>query len=389
MPRLLELALVVVTAAVAAAQQPVRPSEVAPRPGRAATAADAAWSEGVGRAPSFRAALAGALGEAGTGAGGAALRSEPAVRSRLAVVAASREADPAATASWVSRQVSGFIRRFEILNRSDLDGAVQVRVRALVAGLDAARTSLVIDLQDGGLSSWRMERFEQGGPGRAFDERSGAFRGPGIADYLRRSGVVEVASGPAERGADALSPSHRVALEWKPVTVRSAVERPNKARPTKGPRPEHMTAGVVEVSLRIDDLQRGVALLDEAVTVSAPQPEGWPVARLDAFVTNLVDEAKARISQKIFFTLRPPVVLRKWAGDGGDWFVEARVAERVAASYSAFALGVDGSLASPDWQPLARAELIGGSAASCTFCLKALADPAQIRVGVSQVRPVR
>ena len=70
-------------------------------------------------------------------------------------------------------------------------------------------------------------------------------------------------------------------------------------------------------------------------------------------------------------------------------FVEARVAKRVAASFSEFVLGVDGSLASPDWQPLATAALVGGSAASCTFRLKGLADPSRVEVGVSQVRPAR
>lgn len=388
--------LAVCVAAQRASAQPaaeLRPAEMA---------AQGAWSEGLGRAATYRAALAGALEDAVAKAKGVVLSTEPALQSRLAVVAgragdagagvfsgaAGREQD------WVKRQVSGFIQTYEVQKAGKADDAAwEVRVRALVAGADAMRTELVVELQDSGLEAWQMARFEEGGPGRAFDQRKGRFKGPKIADYLRRSGAVQIAAtpGPGDvaKRPGALEPSHRVVLEWQPVQVRSLVEKPNKARPTKGPRPEYMSAGAVTVSVRVDDLLRGVTVLDEALTVPAAQPQKWPAERLDGFVTELVDAAKAQVAQKIFFTLRPPVVLRKWAGDGGDWFVEARVAKRVAASFSEFVLGVDGSLASPDWQPLATAALVGGSAASCTFRLKGLADPSRVEVGVSQVRPAR
>lgn len=368
----------------------------------AAPVTDGKWSEGLGRAATYRAALAEALEDAVAKAKGVWLSTEPSLQSRLAVVAG-REVDDGKEAfsgsadrehDWVKRQVSGFIRTYEVQKMGKPDDAKwEVRVRALVAGVDAMRTELVVELQDNGLGDWQLERFEEGGPGRAFDRRSGRYQGPKISEYLRRSGAVKIAAprgkGQVAARIGAMEPSHRVRLEWQPVQVRSLVEKPNKARPTKGPRPEYMSAGAVTVSVRVDDLLRGVTVLDEALTVPAAQPQKWSAERLDGFVTELVDRAKAQVAQKIFFTLRPPVVLRKWAGDGGEWFAEVRVAKRIAAGFSEFALGVEGSLASPDWQPLATAELVGGSAASCTFRLKNLADPSRVEVGVSQVRPVR
>ncbi|MGK0435273.1 MAG: hypothetical protein ACJA0V_004432, partial [Planctomycetota bacterium] len=109
--------------------------------------------------------------------------------------------------------------------------------------------------------------------------------------------------------------------------------------------------------------------------------------RLDAFVTKLVDKAKAAVAEKVFFTLRQPVVMRKWAGEGGNWFVEARISRRVAAGFKKFSVGNNGSLSNPDWQNLGSAKLVGGSGASCTFQLDDVGDLASIEAGVSEVRP--
>jgi hypothetical protein len=130
-------------------------------------------------------------------------------------------------------------------------------------------------------------------------------------------------------------------------------------------------------------------LLDETFSVPADKPSQWSAERLDAVVTFLVDKAKGEVAKKVFFTLRPPVVMRKWAGDGGAWFVEARMSKRVAAGFRKFTVGNDGSLANPDWQDLATATLVGGSAQSCTFRLADVADASRIVADVSQVRPVR
>jgi hypothetical protein len=173
------------------------------------------------------------------------------------------------------------------------------------------------------------------------------------------------------------------------VTVRSQVDKPNRARPTKGPRPERLIGGAVAIALRIEDRAGGVKLLEEAFTVTADGLPALPADRRDAYVTALVDKANAEVSARIFFALQPPVVLRKWVGEGGAWHVEVRMSERVARSYRSFAAGVEGSLASPDWRHLAAATWVGGGAETSTFRLTSDVDAASLKAGVTQVRPVQ
>ncbi|MFN3244394.1 MAG: hypothetical protein ACE37K_23010 [Planctomycetota bacterium] len=387
------------------------PAQEAPQAKAAEDARKDAWSEGFGRAPSYRSALAQALEDAVAKAKGVEVARGPSIRSRLAVVAEHEDGEQRGffdgeaenEREWVQQQIAGFVRSYEVDKKAKADDRMwEVSVRALVAGLDHLASELVIELQDNDLRSWQLERFEEGGPGRAFDRRKGRFQGPKIGEYLRRSGAVKVTgSGKGvnvrtgtertqrEKAGHQLIASHRVVIEWQPLVVQSLVEKPNKARPTKGPRPEYMSGGAVTVTLKVEDLVHDVVLLDETFSVPADKPSQWSADRLDAFVTDLVDKAKGEVAKKVFFTLRPPVVMRKWAGDGGAWFVEARMSKRVAAGFRKFTVGNDGSLANPDWQDLATATLVGGSAQSCTFRLADVADASHIVADVSQVRPVR
>jgi hypothetical protein len=387
------------------------PAQEAPQAKAAEDARKDAWSEGFGRAPSYRSALAQALEDAVAKAKGVEIARGPSIRSRLAVVAEHEDGEQRGffdgeaenEREWVQQQIAGFVRSYEVDKKAKADDRMwEVSVRALVAGLDHLASELVIELQDNDLRSWQLERFEEGGPGRAFDRRKGRFQGPKIGEYLRRSGAVKVTgSGKGvnvrtgtertqrEKAGHQLIASHRVVIEWQPLVVQSLVEKPNKARPTKGPRPEYMSGGAVTVTLKVEDLVHDVVLLDETFSVPADKPSQWSADRLDAFVTDLVDKAKGEVAKKVFFTLRPPVVMRKWAGDGGAWFVEARMSKRVAAGFRKFTVGNDGSLANPDWQDLATATLVGGSAQSCTFRLADVADASRIVADVSQVRPVR
>ncbi|MCK5944779.1 MAG: hypothetical protein KAI24_22515 [Planctomycetes bacterium] len=395
----------VLTALLAAALPAQEPEPVA-----AAPAANGSWTEGFGRAPTYRSALAQALEDAVAKANGVAIARSPSIRSRIAVVAEHRDGEQEGffdgssenEREWVQHQIRGFVPRYEVQQKQKADDRMwEVTVRAKVAGVDQLGSQLVIELVDNDLRSWQLERYEEGGPGRAFDRRQGRFQGPKIGEYLRRSGAVEISGSgrgvnvrsgaeraQREKAGHQLVASHRVVVDWQPLVVQSTVEKPNKARPTKGPRPEYMSGGAVEVSLRIEDLVRDVVMLEETFAVPADNPGAWSADRLDAFVTNLVDKAKAEVAKKIFFTLRPPVVLRKWAGDGGAWFVEARISRRVAAGFGKFSVGTDGTLADPDWQELATATLVGGSASSCTFRLEGVTDASRIVVDVSEVRPV-
>jgi hypothetical protein len=275
-------------------------------------------------------------------------------------------------------------------------------VRALVASLQQLESELVIELIDNGLRSWQHERYEEDGPGRAFDRRKGQFEGPKIGDYLRRSGAVKIVSRGAgvkvapqserterEKLGHQLVASHRVVINWQPLTVRSMVEKPNQARPTRGPRPEHMQGGSVQVAVKVEDLIEGTVMLEETFSVPGDKPESYSADRSEAFITQLVDKAKAAVAKKVFFTLRQPVVMRKWAGVGGKWFVEVRISRRVASGFKKFSIGNNGSLGNPDWQNLGSAKLVGGSGASCTFQLDGVGDLALVAAGVSEVRPVQ
>jgi len=354
-----------------------------------------AWSHGVGRGPSYRAALARAIEDAVARSRGADAVQDPSIQSRLAVIASHEAGSQSGwfdgegdlERAWVQRQIAGFVRDHVVNERSKPEERLwQVNVRALVAGAGRAKAQLVIELADNDLRIWQLERYEEGGPGRAFDQRKGRFEGPQIGDYLRRSGAVKIVDVAARAQPVA---SHRVVIRWQPLVVKSQVAKPNKARPTRRARPEFMSSGAVEVAVKVEDLSNDEVLLDERFAVPADRPGDWSADRLDAFITNLVDKAKAEVAKKVFFTLRPPVVLRKWAGGGGAWLVEARISKRVAAAFRKFTVGNRGSLATPDWQDLAAATFVGGSSDTCTFRLEATVDPSRIEIGASEVRPIR
>jgi len=368
------------------------------------------WSEGFGRATTYRAAMGQALEDAVAKAKGVEIARGPSIRSRLAVVTEHKDGDQKGffdgtselEREWVQQQIGGFVRKYEIKKKAKADDRMwEVTVRALVASVEQLESELVIELIDNDLRKWELERYEEGGPGRAFNRRKGTFRGPKIGEYLRRSGAVKVVStGPGvkvtsgsartqrEKLGQQLVASHRVVINWQPLVVSSMVEKPNIARPSSGPRPEYMKGGTVQVAVRVENLIERTVMLDETFDVPADKPGQYSAARLDAFVTALVDKAKAEVAKKIFFTLRQPLVLRKWVGDGGKWFVEARMSRRVAAGFKKFSVGNNGSLASPDWQNLASAKLVGGNGTRCTFELADVTDAGSIQSAVSEVRPI-
>jgi len=387
--------------------KPVAPAEAK----RLSDAQKEQWSEGFARAASYRSALAQSLEDAVAKAKGVEIARGPSIRSRLSVVTESEDGDQEGffdgeserEREWVQQQIAGFVKTYEVTKKDKADDRMwEVTVRALVAGLEQIESELVIELIDNDLRSWQLERYEEDGPGRAFDRRKGAFEGPKIGEYLRRSGTVKVISnGPGvqvssgsersqrEKQGQQLVASHRITIDWQPLTVSSLVEKPNIARPTSGPRPEYIQGGSVTVMVRVDNLIERTVLLDETFAVPGDKPGTYSADRLDAFITQLVDKAKAEVAKKIFFTLRQPTVMRKWVGEGGKWFVEARISRRVATGFKQFSIGNNGSLANPDWQSLGVAKLIGGSSTSCTFELENISDLTAIEAEVSEVRPVR
>ena len=407
MNALLELAVPVLALAVSAAAQD--PALVPRTPPPAIEHTDD-WTEGFGRANSYRGALAQALEDAVGKAKGIAVARGAGVRSRLSVIADSTDklpegwfdGDAEEEKEWVQHQIAGFVKKYEIVKKEQVkDGAWEITVRAQIAGTGPAGQKIVVDLADNDVTAWKLERYEEDGAGEPFDRSvSGKFEGTRISQNLRASGAVEIAakaasltvgdgSAPDERdkAGQRLVASHRVTVEWQPMMFKSLVERPNVARPTSGPRPQYLTSATVQVTLKIVDLVHDVELYERPMTVSLDLPAMTPVDRLDAFVVQLADKAKAAVAGQIVFTLRPPVVTRKWAGDGGEWFVEASLPRRIAGGYTEFVVGNNGSLASPDWKTVARATLVGGDDTKSTFKLVNAGDPGAIEQGISEVRP--
>ncbi|HEX5053466.1 MAG TPA: hypothetical protein VFZ65_16935 [Planctomycetota bacterium] len=403
------------------AQEPVPAPAPAPTPAPAPPAAAGAdaragdtWSEGFGRATNYRTALANAIEDAVAKVKGIGVARGPAVRSRLSVVSNDKEAvqegwfngESDGEREWVQQQIAGFVLGYEILHKEKAaDGQWEITVKADVASNAQMDGAIVIDLQDSDLRKWQLERFAEEDPSRAFAQQSGEFAGPRIADYLRKSRLVKIVAKGAgvsvtdksaarqkEKAGHQVVASHKVVINWQPIVVHSVVDRPNKARPTSGPRPEYLTGGSVQVSIAIEDLVENTQLLDEVFTVPADAAQAQPVDHLDDFINLLVDKAKAVVAEKVYFALKPPVVLRRWKAEDGSWLIEARVARRVAAGYQSFAIGNNGSLASPDWQPLGRALLLpitaGGTADTCVFRLEGIDDPDRIEPDVTEVHPL-
>lgn len=408
----IRLAVVVPALLVAAviAQEPAPAPNPAPVPAPATPAGDG-WTEGQGRGPSYRTALAHALEDAVGRRRGVSVVRGPGIRSRLAVVAKDAEAtdgwfsgEAELEREWVGQQLAGYVESYEVVRKDKgADGSFDVVIRARIAAFEPGKDAFVVDLVDDDLRQWRLERFEEGSEGGPFARDEGAYEAPSVRENLRATGRVRFAakaggvrvgtgSDPRERAKEGrqLTPSHRVAVTWQPMQFRSQLERPNRARPTSGPRPQFLTAGSVRVAVKVVDLVQDIDLFDRSLVIELPLAEPATVDKLDAFAVQLGDLAKAAVAEAVFFALQPPVVTRKWAaGDGGDWHVEVAMPKRVALAYEAFAVGVQGSLASPDWRPLGRAVYVGGADAQCTFRLIDVVDASRIEAGVAEVRPVR
>lgn len=372
-------------------------------------AAGGTWAEGFGRATNYRSALANALEDAVAKVKGVGVARGAGVRSRLSVVSQSKDGDGEgwfdgeadAEKEWVQQQIAGFVLAYEVLDkRKAEDRHWEVEVKAQVASRDGLDATVVIDLEDTDLRAWQLERVDEK-DGAVVGRERGEFAGPKIAEYLRNSKLVKIAAkGPGvrtgaqsarreqEKAGHQLVPSHRVVIAWQPVQLRSTIEKPNIARPTSGPRPEFLSGGAVQVSVRVEDLIENIELLDRTMTVTA-DPKAMPTDRLADYVNTLVDKAKAAVAGAVFFALKPPLVTRIWQeGEDGEWRIEAAVARRVAAPYRSFAVGNSGSLSSPDWRPLGRAVLLDGDDRACTFRLDGVDDPGRIEVDVTEVRPL-
>lgn len=368
------------------------------------------WSEGFGRATNYRSALANALEDAVAKVKGIGVARGAGVRSRLSVVSQHADGDQQgwfdgeadSEREWVQQQIAGFVLAYEVLDKQKAeDRQWEVKVKAQIASQDGLDATVVVDLQDTDLRNWRLERVDEG-TNAVVGREKGEFAGPKIAEYLRKSRLVKIAAKGAgvkvtegsavrerEKAGNQVVASHRVVIAWQPVEVQSLIEKPTRARPTAGARPEFLAGGSVQVSVRVENLVENTELLDQTFTVVA-DPKAMPTERIADYVNALVDKAKAVVAENVFFALKPPVVVRAWQdGADGGWRIEAAVAKRVAAPYAGFVVGNNGSLSSPDWVTLGRAVLLDGNDASCTFRLEGVEDPTRVEANVTEVRPIK
>jgi hypothetical protein len=403
------LPMFVAGVAAVRAQEPAAPSAPA-----APTVPTEGWTEGFARGTSYRAALAEAIEDAVAKAKGIGVARSGGVRSRLSVVGkpslepkekeGASDGESQEDREWVQQQIAGFVEAYEVTKKGKVeDGQWEVTVRCKIASLDSRGVQFVVELTDNDLRKWQLERFEEGGADAPFARAEGNYEAPTIRDHLRATGVVQIVakSGGVDAGAGAspqekekqghrLIASHRIEVVWQPMQFQSLVEKVNKARPTRGPRPQFLTAGSVRVAVKVVDLVRDVEVVERTQTIALDLPPATPVERFDAFVVQLADKAKATVAEAVFFALQPPVVVRKWPSDDGkEWFVEVAMSRRVAQGYEAFAVGNQGSLASPDWRSLGAAAFVGGNEGSSTFRLVDVADLASIEPRVTEVRPAK
>jgi hypothetical protein len=406
-PRI-RLAVAVLTA-VSALPTPSLPAQVDQPP-----APNGTWSTGFGAGPSYRAAYGMALEDAVVKVKGVAVARGLAMRSRLAVVANHKDGDQEGwfdgesrhETEWVQQQLAGFLSQPEVIEkkRGD-DGHWEVTVKALVATLDRASGPCVVDLDDGGLTKWTLERFEETNPDAPVSRQTGEIQSFSIADHLRATRLVKIAAKGAgvavaagsaakerEKQGHQLVASHRIQIRWQPIRLVSQIDKPNKARPTAGPRPEFLFSASVDVRLAIEDLVENIALLDEAFTVTEDvSASPMPVNQTADLLTSLERKAKVAVAERVFFALRPPVVQRKWQdeGDGKPWLVEIAVARNLLEGATGFELGQRGSLADPSWLRVCGATLVRGDAQSCTFRLDGVDDPARIEPSVTELHLLR
>ena len=178
-------------------QEPTTPPVAKSQDGTGGT-----WSEGFGRATSYRSALANALEEAVAKVKGIGVARGAGVRSRLSVVSQSKDGDKEGwfdgeadgEREWVQQQIAGFVLAYEALDKQKAeDRQREVKVKAQIASKDGLDATIVVDLQDSDLTRWLMERVDEG-TGAVVGRDQGDFAGPKIAEYLRKSRLVKIAA---------------------------------------------------------------------------------------------------------------------------------------------------------------------------------------------------
>lgn len=422
---LLALAAVVPVAGLARSQEPATESSKATNalpplePTERGT-----WSVAEGTGLTVHAARANAIEAAVMRVNGARVATGPALRSRLALV---KNADASITTTegeWevaqVTQQLEGFVDQVEFLQqRKEEGGGWTVRVRCLVSGYDSKRADFIIllgGLGAGGrvvayedLGSWRLQqrdlatdRVEAAGPFAIPGTRIGeclastgrvkfGFAGPGV----RLDGDSDAREA-AKRGKGLVA-THQIDVAWEPVVLRTSIPKPLASLPGKS-RPPQFLGATVTARIRVRNLVEKTEPPPFEIPIQIPA--AWFAERgqervpadqdsLQRYAQRAAKFAESEVAKAIYFTLQPPVVLRKWQEAGGAWLVEADLATHIARDFTAFELGKEGSLDGAQWRSFGIARLADGVPAgwTSTFRLEPAADVAAIVPGATLIKP--
>lgn len=418
---LLVLAGLAATPGSIAAQEPAVASSSLPplEPAERGT-----WSVADGTGPTLHAARANAIEAAVMRVNGVRVATGPAMRSRLGLV---KNADASITTTegelevaQVTQQLEGFVDQVEFVQQGKgEDGLWLARVRCLVAGYDPKRADFIIllgGLGAGGrvgayedLGTWRLQQTDLA-TGRT--EVSGPFAIPGtrIGDCLVNTGRVRIGyagpgarpdadSDPSEAGkrGKALVATHQVDVSWEPVVLRTSIPKPLASLPGKS-RPLQFQGATVTARIRVRNLVEKTEQPSFEIPILIPAP--WFAERgqerppadqdsLQQYAQRAANFAESEVAKAIYFTLQPPVVLRKWQDGSGAWLVEADLATHIAQEFSAFELGKYGSLGGAQWRSFGIARLADGVPAgwTSTFQLEPTADAAAIVSGTTLLKP--
>lgn len=379
-------------------------------------AAKGTWSEARGTGPTRSDALGQAIEGAVMRVNGLRVATGPALRARLGLVK-NQDGSVCSTegtleVARVVHQLEGFVDQVEVKEeKQGANGSWSVHVRCLVAGYDPKRAEFVVQLA-GSPKQGRDLPYQELGSCLLVnvDEETGtqsssgphALAGTRVAECLVNTNRVKIGyrgagvrldgdSDPREaaKAGKGLVATHRIDIEWDPVVVRVVTRKQSKSRPTSR-RHQDLDTAYVTARIAVRNLVEKTEIPvfdvpivcpaawfrqgDEALATDQDSLRGY-AQRVAAF-------AEGEVAKQVYFKLRPPVVLRKWQGDGerAPWFVEVDLPRHVASEFAVFEFGHKGTVSGSGWHPVARGKLVDGGDTS-TFELAPGGDVAAIENG--------
>jgi hypothetical protein len=387
-------------------------------------AAHGTWSEARGSGPTRHDALGQAIEGAVMRVNGLRVATGPALRARLGLV---KTQDGSVTTTEgtldvarVVQQLEGFVDQVEVKHeQKGPDGQWTVQVRCLVAAYDPKQAEFVVQLA-GAPKSGRDVAYQDLGTCLILniDEESGAqnrsgphaIPGTRIGDCLVGTNRVKLGyrgpgvrldgdSDPRQAGktGKGLVATHRIDIEWDPVVVRVVTRKQSKSRPTSR-RAQDLDTAYVTARIAVRNLVEKTELPPFELPIVCPAEwfrRGDVALALDqesllAMAQRVAAFAEVEVAKRVYFALRPPLVLNKKQGEGdrAPWLVEVDLPRHLAAEFDTFEFGRDGSLGGSGWRPAGRGKLVGGEQTSI-FELDADSKPAEIQVGATRLEPTK